>query len=469
MNPVNTQSIQHRISVQNLGCKVNRYESDAVLSSFVEAGYTAVNDDGIADVYVVNTCGVTAEAARKSRQFARRARRRNPDAIVVAMGCQVQLEKDRAEGETDLPDLLIGQAGKGDVYEQVQRLLAERRGCDPARANIIGQTKMDEPFAYEDLGINASQSESRACLKVQDGCSYSCSYCTIPKARGQSRSRNPEQILEEAKALAAAGYREAVITGVEVASYGREKGFRELYGDKGTSLIDLLERIDRESGLSRLRLSSLEPAWVTPETAARLAGLKTLGHHFHLSLQSGSDRILRLMRRRYTAAMYRRAVELLRHEMKDAEFTTDIIVGFPGETEEDHDESLAFCAEMDFMRMHVFRFSPRPGTDAAAMKDQVHGDLSRERSNQMLALSDRQWWKRAEQVCGSSDEVLVEAVFGASAEGYTRSYWPVEIRSDEGEAERKVQDIVKVRLQLPEEANKHLSLPTEVRLVGVPL
>ena len=469
MNPVNTQPIQHRINVQNLGCKVNRYESDAVLSSFVEAGYVPVGDEDVADVYVVNTCGVTAEAARKSRQFARRARRRNPEAIVVAMGCQVQLERDRASGAPDLPDLLIGQVGKNDVYTQVQQLLAERSGHVLPDPDIIGSARMDEPFVYEDLGINAYQSESRAYLKVQDGCSYQCSYCTIPQARGPSRSRDPEQIVEEAKALAAAGYREAVITGVEVASYGREKGFRNMYGDEGTSLIDLLERIDRESGLDRLRLSSLEPAWVTPETSARLGALRTLGHHFHLSLQSGSDRILRLMRRRYTTAMYRRAVELLRAEMADAEFTTDVIVGFPGETDEDHSESLAFCAAMNFMRMHVFRFSPRPGTDAAQMKDQVHGDISRERSNQMLALSDRQWWKRAEQVCGGTDEVLVEAVEGCSAEGYTRNYWPVRISTLDGEAGPKVQDIVRVTLHLPEEENKHLSLPTEVRLAGAPL
>lgn len=473
MNPSLDNSKQHRINVQNLGCKVNRYESDAVLSSFIEAGYAPVNDDEIADVYVVNTCGVTSEAARKSRQFARRVRRQNPEAIVVAMGCQVQLEYDETQDSDNLPDLLIGQVGKSEVPQQVQRLLDERLGKTLMPLETTGDAtdsaKMDEPFQYEDLGINSTQSESRAYIKVQDGCSYQCSYCTIPRARGRSRSRGAEQILKEAKALAKAGYKEAVITGVEVASYGKEKDFVGIPGGSGNPLLELLERLDAESGLKRIRLSSLEPAWVTEDTAERLAQLETLGHHFHLSLQSGSDRILRLMRRRYTTKMYREAVRLLRAKMVDAEFTTDVIVGFPGETEEDHAESLAFCEEMGFMRLHVFRFSPRPRTDAALMGDRIHGDIMKERSAEMQALSDRQWWSKAEALQGSSEEVLIESIREDWADGYTRNYWPISIDMRSTSGEVKIQDIVPVRLELPNKKNKHVSLPTEVRLIGVPL
>ena len=459
MKRADSKTGRYRINVQNLGCKVNRYESDAVLASFLNAGYTEVPDDSEADVYVVNTCGVTSEAARKSRQFARRARRINPDAVVVSMGCQVELEKDALDGATDLPDLLIGQVGKSEVLQQVEQLLSSRQqlGTDLAEPQIL-ERDLDADFSYENLGINTRQSESRAYIKVQDGCSYQCSYCTIPRARGRSRSRPAEQILEEAKALAAAGYKEAVITGVEVASWGKERDYQ---GDM--TLIDLLEAIDATSGLERVRLSSLEPAWVTEETAARLGRLKTLGQHFHLSLQSGSDTVLRRMRRRYTTAMYREAVERLRQAMPGAEFTTDVIVGFPGETEDEHQASLQFCEELELMRLHVFRFSPRPGTDAATMPGQVQGDVARRRSQEMQALSDRLWWSRADRMVGQPAKVLVEAVEADGASGYTEHYWPVRLETAT-HGELQVQDIVEVELALPSRMNQSLALPTDVRL-----
>lgn len=416
--------------IENLGCKVNRYESDAIAQQFAIRGYEVVDKIEDADVYILNTCGVTMEAARKSRQLLNRAKRHNPDALVVAIGCQAELTPN------ELPcDIAVGNERKHCLPDVVA---AYRAGEGQPDRISIGEVR-----DFAEFGPVVDQKETRAYLKVQDGCNSFCSYCTIPLARGRVRSRAEDEVLKEAELLAKAGFKEVVLTGIHVCSYGMDRG------ESSTALVRLIEKIARVEGLSRIRLSSLEPQSITKEFVTIAAGIPKLCPHFHLSLQSGSDKILKAMRRRYDTARYREACQYIREAFPTVGLTTDVIVGFPGETDEDFRETMAFVEEMRFTRLHVFRYSERPGTAAVRFKNKVDGVTSKARSEELIALGDRLAKEAMERALGRETEVLLEA-FAESGfrQGYTPDYLLTELRLPPGvETKFGEGDIVKVRLK----------------------
>lgn len=417
------------VLVENLGCKVNRYESDAILQQFLMRGFSAAKRPEEADLYILNTCGVTNEAARKSRQLLHRAKRRNPGALVVAVGCQAELTPD------ELPaDLAVGNERKHCLPDVIEAFLADE--VQPDRVDIA------EVKDFAEFGAVTRQRETRAYLKVQDGCNNFCSYCTIPLARGRVRSRAEEDILREAELLGEAGYKEVVLTGIHVCSYGLDRG------ESSTALVDLIEKISRTEGIKRIRLSSLEPQSITEEFVDRASKIEKLCPHFHLSLQSGSDKILKAMRRRYDSAAYRRACGYIREAFPEAGLTTDVIVGFPGETEEDFKASYELCRELQLSRLHVFRYSERPGTAAVRFKNKVSGRTAKARSEKLIALGEELAREAMHKALGRHSELLLEDLSEAGyRQGYTPDYLPCELRlPPEKCSAYKEGDLVKVRL-----------------------
>ena len=388
-----------RVALHNLGCKVNAYELEAMRRQFEEAGYRIADFTPGADIYVINTCTVTNIADKKSRQMLHRAKKMNPDALVVAVGCYVQTKGDELEKDPAI-DLLVGSSGKKDLIPLIEQALASRGTTGLFREDLSKESD------YEDLHIDRADTRTRAFLKVQDGCNNFCAYCVIPYARGRSRSRSPEAAVSEAERLAAAGCREIVLTGIHLCSYDG-------------SLVDLARGIAAVPGISRVRLGSLEPSFLTGEIARALAGIEGLCPHFHLSLQSGCDATLSRMNRRYTTAEYRRAAELLREYFDRPSLTTDIIVGFPGETGEEFAQTARFVEEMDFFETHIFPYSRRDGTRAAGFPDQIPEETKRLRAEQLLALNERAHLAHLERATGGCAEVLFEerAVAGG------REYW----------------------------------------------
>lgn len=422
-------SRQARVAVLNLGCKVNRYESDAVAQRFVEAGYEEVPFDRLADVYVLNTCAVTGEAARKSGQLLRRARKKNPEAVVVAMGCHVELG-----GETAVADVIVGNQGKSRVFEAVDYFrrqwaeagfLPDKR---PAAIDLSQELSQEEGAQFEDFGLVDHQSETRAYLKIQDGCNNFCSYCAIPFARGRVRSRAEASVLQEAEALAARGFKEVVLTGIHVCSYGKD------WGEDSLALAKLCQKIATIPGIERIRLGSLEPLSVSEAFVDSLATIPEFCPHFHLSLQSGSEAVLRLMRRRYTAEQYRQVVQKLKATFGERlGLTTDVIVGFPGEDEACFEESLAFCEEMDFLRMHIFRYSERAGTAAVRLPNKVAAEVSARRSMRMAHLAEHMQQKHLRARLGQEESILLEQQKEAGLwEGYSARYEALLLADPEG-------------------------------------
>lgn len=395
-----------RIAVTALGCKTNQYEMDALAEDFRRRGFTQVDPEEEADLYVLNTCLVTGEAERKSRQILRRFRRQNPSALIVACGCYSQ--RQDLDG---LADLVTGTSLRGRLPEMILEALA-----GGAHSPIIRtQTSLDGAV-YEELGAPALTRETRAFLKIQDGCDNRCAYCAICLARGPARSRSLEAILAEAEELTARGYRELVLTGTNLNAYGTE-------GADLPDLIDVLEALDQVRGLDRLRLGSLESGTMTETFVGRASRLEHLCPSFHLSLQSGSDRILRAMRRRDNKEAYRQAVARIRSAWDWAGITTDLIVGFPGETQEDFEETLAFCREIGFLRIHVFRFSPRPGTAAASFADRVPEAVAAWRSARLREEAGRLAAAAIQERLGQEREILVEEILeDGSFTGYTPEY-----------------------------------------------
>ncbi|MDI9498440.1 MAG: tRNA (N(6)-L-threonylcarbamoyladenosine(37)-C(2))-methylthiotransferase MtaB [Bacillota bacterium] len=388
-----------RVAALTLGCKVNHYETDALLAAFRRRGCRVVPFAEEADIYLINTCTVTSEAGRKSAQMIRRARRRNRDALVVAVGCHVEVGERPA-----VADLWIGNRGKTELVDRCLARLATGRDEWPLPPAAAAS-------CFQDFAPFAEQSDTRAVVKIQDGCDRFCSYCIIPLVRGPARSRPAEAVLDEARRLLAAGHRELVLTGIHLNSYGREGG---------TGLGELLAAVDRLPGLERLRLGSLDPAAVDAHFAAALGSLETLCPHFHLSLQSGSGTVLARMRRPYTPAAYREAAARLRAcRSGDVSLTTDVIVGFPGETEAEHEASLAFCRELGFARLHVFRYSARPGTAAATFPDAVPEPLKIRRAGDMQTLGGELWRCRVNRLAGREDLLLLEE---RSADGFWLGY-----------------------------------------------
>ncbi|MDW7655545.1 MAG: tRNA (N(6)-L-threonylcarbamoyladenosine(37)-C(2))-methylthiotransferase MtaB [Bacillota bacterium] len=417
---------KQRAAFHTLGCKTNHYETDAVKMQFAAAGFELVPFTEPADIYLVNTCTVTAEADRKSRQMLRRARQSNAQALVVAMGCQATIGDAAAWA-----DLVIDNDCKRLAVQRVLAYLADREpAAAPDQPLHVDHIQADaihpdlKKIDFDEFGPVSRQSETRAYIKIEDGCNQFCSYCVIPLARGRVRSRSQSLIIREAEALAAAGYKEIVLTGIHICSYGADRDL------PGHAVMELALELAGITGIERIRLGSLEPRFVT-DTFIRLAAENPcLCPHFHLSLQSGSDRILNRMNRQYVTDDFRQVVAALRSSFPDPGITTDLIVGFPGETETDFAESLSFCAEMAFSRMHVFRFSPRDRTAAARMSDVVPTDEIARRSQRMISLAtDLSACYHGRQV-GKTHAVLVEKMRDDGLfEGYTPAYVPMRFQA----------------------------------------
>lgn len=395
-----------------LGCKVNQYETNAMMQKMIEAGYEVVDFETKADIYIINTCTVTNMADKKSRQMLRRVKEINPEAILVAVGCYAQVAKEKLEQIPEI-DLILGINEKNDIVKYV-----EQASKNIYVSDVLHQTE------FLDFGDVTYTEKTRAVIKVQDGCNQFCSYCIIPYARGRIRSRKPESVIKEITDVAKEGIKEVVITGIHIASYGKD--FNTEY-----RLIDLLEEIQKVDGIQRIRLGSLEPTLITEEFVTRLKKLSKICDHFHLSLQSGCDETLKRMNRKYTTDQFRHVVELLRNAYPEVHLTTDVIVGFPGETEEEFNKTYEFLKEIKFYKMHVFKYSPRSGTVAAKMPNQIDGNIKEERSNKLIELSDENEKEYNQKYIGKEVEVLLEEREGEYLKGHTTNYMVVKMKTNE--------------------------------------
>ena len=423
-----------KAALHNLGCKVNTYETEAMQEMLEQAGYEIVPFREGADIYIINTCTVTNIADRKSRQMLHRARKMNPDAIVVAAGCYVQAQAEKQEVDPCI-DIVLGNNRKKDliaVLEEYQQKKAEGECLE--EVEDISRTK-----DYEPLSLTKPGDHTRAYIKVQDGCNQFCTYCIIPYARGRVRSREVEDVIREVRALAENGYREVVLTGIHLSSYGIDF-------DGERHLLELIRAVHEVEGIRRIRLGSLEPGIITEEFAEALAALPKMCPHFHLSLQSGCDATLKRMNRRYTSGEYYEKCRILRKYFDRPALTTDVIVGFPGETEEEFRQSMEFVDKVDFYETHIFKYSRREGTKAAVMENQVSEQVKAQRSALMISLGEKKRRAYEESFVGSEVEVLVEepdVIDGRKVQtGHTKEYIKVALES--GEDLRN--QIVKVRI-----------------------
>ena len=421
-----------KAAFHNLGCKVNSYETEAMQQLLEDAGYEIVPFREGADVYIINTCSVTNVADRKSRQMLHRAKKMNPSAAVVAVGCYVQaagaeLKKDEAV------DLIVGNNQKKDLVQILDDYFADHENS--GEILDIGHSQ-----EYEELHIRRIADHTRAFIKVQDGCNQFCSYCIIPYTRGRVRSRRPEDIEREVRGIAEAGYKEIVLTGIHLSSYGVD--FKD---EQKENLLTLIKRLDQIPGIERLRLGSLEPRIVTREFAKELARLRTICPHFHLSLQSGCDATLKRMNRRYNAAEYQACCEILREEFDNPAITTDVIVGFPGETGEEFAETERFLKAIHFYEMHIFKYSRRAGTRAADMPDQVPEGIKSVRSDILLALEKQQSLEYRGRFLGTEEEILLEEPIEIDGTkymmGHTRQYVKGAVPYEEGLKNKTVKGI----------------------------
>lgn len=409
-----------KAALHNLGCKVNAYETEAMQHLLEEAGYEIVPFTQKADVYVINTCSVTNMADRKSRQMLHKAKKNNPDSIVVAAGCYVQTSEKEVLNDLSV-DIVIGNDRKHDLVR-----LLEEYSLDSVNDTVddINDGKHD----FEELFIDQTKEHTRAFIKVQDGCNQFCSYCIIPYARGRVRSRRFENVIAEVERLAANGFKEVVLTGIHLSSYGVD--FEE-----ATGLLELIQAVNAVKGIERIRLGSLEPKIVTEHFASELSKLDKICPHFHLSLQSGCDATLKRMNRKYTTKEYERGCELLRKYFVHPAITTDVIVGFPGETEEEFEQTKAYLEHIHFYEMHIFKYSKRKGTRAAAMPDQIDEQIKAARSEKLIALGHDMSKEFRKFYIGKNEEVLFEekAVIGDKEYfvGYTKEYVKVAKKTDE--------------------------------------
>lgn len=403
-----------KIAFTTLGCKVNLYDSEAMAELFAEKGYEIADFDEVADIYVINTCTVTNFGDKKSRQMIRRARRRNPDSIIVATGCYAQVSPETVAG-IDGINIVIGTKDRSKVVEIVENYKAEQGVLNAVR-DIKGEKE------FERLKVSKLKDRTRAYIKIQEGCNRYCSYCIIPYARGPVRSRKPEDIMDEVKALARNGFKEVVLTGIHVASYGIDLG--------NITLADIIEMVHEVDGIERIRFSSMEPRAVSDEFIERMSKLPKVCEHYHLSLQSGSDTTLKNMNRKYTSEEYAAACERLRKAFPHVAITTDIIVGFPTETEENFKESYDFAKKVKLSKIHVFPYSPKEGTPAAKMRPQVAPEVKNERSHKMLELSDKLNREFMSAYINKPMEVLFERLDNGYYEGHTRNYIKVLCKSD---------------------------------------
>ena len=442
-----------------LGCKVNQYETNAMTQQFIEKGYEVVDHTKKADIYIVNTCTVTNMSDRKSRQMLRRVKELNKEAIVVACGCYAQVAKEELEKIEEI-NLVLGNNEKKDIVEYIETYIhhqtlhenkedtlhiktqsnkieedvkasqneeitanAEKNNITKNRVETQIEDVMNQK-EFVEFGDITFTEKTRAVIKIQDGCDRFCSYCIIPYARGRVRSRKPEHILSEIQKIAKEGIKEVVITGIHIASYGKD--FKQEY-----RLIDLLEEMNEIEGIERIRLGSIEPLLITEEFVNRLEKLSKVCHQFHLSLQSGCDETLKRMNRRYTTEQFQEITTLLRNTFEDAILTTDIIVGFPGESEEEFEKTYEFLKEIKFYKMHVFKYSPRKGTKAAVMPNQIDGNKKEERSRRLIELSNQNEKAYNEQYIGKEVEVLFEEEKNGIWQGHTKNYILAHYKTEE--------------------------------------
>ncbi len=410
------------VAFHNLGCKVNSYEMDAMLQELRKHGYEIVAFEEKADIYIVNTCTVTNMADRKSRQMLHKAKKTNPEAIVVAVGCYVQSDTEGVRADAAV-DLMIGNNKKKDLVAILENYM---NGIE--EESVIDINHTDE---YEEMRLTGTQEHTRAYIKIQDGCNQFCSYCMIPYARGRVRSRRKEDILEEIKGLVQAGYQEFVLTGIHISSYGVDL---KKAGTSEDDLLSLMQAIDKIAGVKRLRLGSLEPRIITEEFAKGISALEHICPHFHLSLQSGCEETLKRMNRHYTPEQFYAGVELLRKTFEHPAITTDVIVGFPGETAEEFETTRAFLEKVKFYEMHVFKYSKRKGTRAAVMENQIPEPVKTQRSNVLIAMDEKDTAIFREYYLGKEAEVLLEEKKEISGQeywiGHTKEYVKVALLDD---------------------------------------
>lgn len=431
-----------KVAFHNLGCKVNAYETEAMQELFEKNGFEIVPFSEQADIYVVNTCTVTNMADRKSRQMLHRAKKTNPNAVIVASGCYVQEKEGQVD---DCIDIIVGNNRKKDVVNIIREYLKDQGGKDGSgkEAYYDGRIDIGCTKEYEELRLSRTAEHTRAYIKVQDGCNQFCSYCIIPFARGRVRSRLPENVLDEVRTLAGNGYKEIVLTGIHLSSYGTD--FQE--EERSESLLSLIEAVHNVGGIKRIRLSSLEPRIITEEFVKRISALPKLCPHFHLSLQSGCNATLKRMNRRYTAEEYYEKCALLRKHFDEPALTTDIIVGFPGETEEEFEESRKFADKVNFYETHVFKYSRREGTKAAIMLGQVPEPIKTKRSSILLEMNEKKQKAYEEKLLGTSREVLFEeevSIEGSVYQvGHTKEYVKIRQKS----SENLVNQIVNVEIE----------------------
>lgn len=431
------------VSFYTLGCKVNQYETNAMEQQFIKNNYRIVENTQKADIYVINTCTVTNMAERKSRQMLRRVKEINPFAVLVVCGCYAQVAKNELEQIPEI-DIILGINEKNEIVQIVENYMEKMAEQDKKsqEAEIDDVSKQKE---FLDFGDVTYTEKNRAVVKVQDGCNMFCSYCIIPYARGRIRSRKIESVVSEIKKIAKEEIKEVVITGIHVASYGKD--FDNENTSKKIRLIDLLEAINKIDGIDRIRLSSLEPTIVDEEFATRLSKLDKICGHFHLSLQSGCDETLKRMNRKYTTQIYRDAVATLRKYYPEASFTTDVIVGFPGETDEEFAKTYEFLKEIDFYRLHVFKYSPRRGTVAEKMPNQIDGNKKEERSNKLIELSNSTENKHNQSYIGKTVKVLFEEFEDGFFKGHTTNYMMVKVAGEEEQSDKFVNKILDVKIK----------------------
>ncbi len=435
-----------KVKFITLGCKTNQYETNAMEQQLQKQGFEIIKEDEtnqIPDICCVNTCSVTNVAERKSRQMLRKLREANPNVIVIACGCYAQVAKEELNKMPEV-DIVIGINEKNNLGEIIKQYLKDNK-------KIVEVTDVMHENDFQDFGTTTYTESTRAVIKIQDGCDRFCSYCIIPYARGKVRSRNPKSIIEEIKAIAKKGYKEVVLTGIHIASYGKDfkdedvKKYREQYGysneykefdpkddlaSGGFRLIELLEQIDKVDGIERIRLGSIEPKLITEDFIIRLSKVKKICNHFHLSLQSGCDKTLKRMNRRYTTEEFKNSVSIIRKYFDDVHLTTDIIVGFPGETDEEFEKTYDFLNEIKFYKMHIFKYSIRKGTAAEKMPDQIDGKIKEARSKKLIDLSNRLETNYNSMMIGTRVKVLFEEEKNGYYRGHTTNYAIVNVKSD---------------------------------------
>ena len=415
-----------KVAFYTLGCKVNQYETNGMIQEFLKRNYEFVLFHEKADVYIINTCTVTNMSDKKSRQMIRRTKELNSESIVVAVGCYAQVAREKLEEMKEI-DLILGVNEKNKIVDYIEEYLQEKKKIEKI-SDVMKQIE------YSDFGEVEYSEKTRAVIKIQDGCDRFCSYCIIPYARGRVRSRKPENVVKEIRKIAKKNIKEVVLTGIHLASYGKD--FKEEY-----HLIDLLEEINQIEGIERIRLGSLEPTLLTEEFVKRLRKLEKICDHFHLSLQSGCDETLKRMNRKYSTEDFRIIVNRLRENYKEVALTTDIIVGFPGETEEEFKKTYEFLQDIHFYKMHVFKYSPREGTKAAIMEDQVDGNRKEIRSNKLIEMSNKNEKDDNEKYLGKKLFVLFEEKDGEYIKGHTTNYKVVKVKTEDIKIENEIKEV----------------------------